>query len=237
MPEASTQTTGIVRKLIRVRRPVEVFEDRIPSPFDRFDAKTSTRFVQNQCWYNAVHNILYYQKHRNLKLNWVVGAQVLWANRKNDEFSAIGMRGKKYPDGHKEILTIDRFYTLDQLERRFTNTHSWLQDDDGNVYEMIYPDDVKAVMSASADPVSWRLKAGMIEGMPRDVLDQKGCELIPFSLRAQKVVLEAIIEAAEDSRLDEEGEEALELLTEIALPQLTAAISKLPPESVQVAPE
>ena len=67
----------------------------------------------------------------------------------------------------------------------------------------------------------------MIEGVPRDVLDQMGCELIPFSLPAQKVVLQAIIDENEGGVLDAEGEEAIELLKTVALPSLTAAIESI----------
>ena len=135
MPDASTQTPAPVKKLIRVPRPVEVFQSRLTNLLDEFKTKPSPRFVQNQCWYNAVHNILYFKKHRNLSLHWVVGAQVFWANRKEEKFSGVGIKGRKYPDGRKEILTIDRIYDLDDLEDRFTNSHSWLEDDDGNVYD------------------------------------------------------------------------------------------------------
>lgn len=230
MPDASSQTPAPVSKLVRIPRPVEVFEKRLPNLLDQFKSKPSPQFVQNQCWYNAAHNIIYFKKHRHLNLHWVVGAQVLWANRQKGEFTAVGMRGKKYPDGRKEILPLDRIYSLDDLEDRFCNSHSWLEDDEGNVYDMIYPDDDKEVRAASADPVSWRLKPGMIEGVPRDVLDQMGCELIPFSLPAQKVVLQAIIDENEGSSgLGEDGEEAIKLLQEVALPSLTAAISTLRP--------
>jgi hypothetical protein len=228
MPEASTQTKPFMKKLVRVPRPAEVFEKRLPNLLDQFKSKPSPQFVQNQCWYNAVHNIIYFKNHRNLDLHWVVGAQVLWGNRKKGEFTAVGMRGKKYPDGRKEILPLDRVYTLEDLEDRFCNSHSWLEDKDGNVYDMIYPDDDKEVRAASSDPVSWRLKPGMIEGVPRDVLDQMGCELIPFSLPAQKVVLQAIIDENEGSSgLGEDGEEAIELLKAVALPSLTAAIESI----------
>lgn len=229
MPDASTQTAPF-RKKLKIARPGEVFSKRLPSLLDEFTAKSEPRFVHNECWYNAVHNILYFKKHRNLNLHWVVGAQRLWASRRENEFTAIGMRGRKYPDGRLELFTIDRFYSLDDLADHFTNSHSWLEDEDGNCYEMIYPSDDKAVRSLTDNPVSWRLKAGMIEGVPRDVLEQMGCELIPFSLPAQKVILEAIIEENEGSKgLGKEGEEAIELMKSVALPSLTAAISTLLP--------
>ena len=227
MPEASTQTPPIIRKLIKVPRPNEAFSTRVPSLLDQFTVKSVPRFVRDQCWYNAVHNILYFAKHRNLNLRWVVGAQRMWADRRENKFGAIGMRGRKYPDGRKELFTIDRFYSMDALANHFNNSHAWLEDDEGNVYDMIYPSDDEFVRSLTENPVSWRLKPGMIEGVPRDVLDQMGYELIPFSLRSQKVVLEALIEEHEGSSgLGKEGEEAIELLKAIALPSLTVAIGK-----------
>ena len=234
MPDASTQTPAPVKKLILVPTDRFVQDQHWYNAVDNVrysKTRPTARFIQNQCWYNAVHNILYFKKHRNLNLHWVVGAQVFWANRKEGKFSGVGIKGRKYPDGRKEIMTIDRIYDLDDLEDRFTNSHSWLEDNDGNIYDMIYPDDDKEIREKSDDPVSWRLKPGMIEGVPRDVLDQMGCELIPFSLPAQKVILQAIIDENEGGIMDTEGEEAIELLKTIALPSLTTAISTLLPAS------
>ena len=180
------------------------------------ERKHPPRFVRDQCWFNAAHNIRYYKEHEELDLHWVVGSQRFWGSRAEDEWGGVGFYGIKHPDGSKEIFPLDN--DLKKARSRFSSTHSWLEDDEGNVYDMIYPEDLDLFKQFKHPIVDWHMEPGLIEGVPRAELAMKGYELTPFSLPAQRIILEKLIDNAEEV----EEEEVEEWLRAVALPEVKA---------------
>jgi hypothetical protein len=133
---------------------------------------TTFRYVRNQCWYNAAHNIIVYKNLTGKDLHWVVGAMVIWADRKNNTKGSIGYDGATRRDND-----------LGNLLRNHDDSHAWLEDDEGNVYDYFYEENVPPI----AHP-DFTLEAGFIDGVPRKVLAQQGYDLRPFNESAQAAV-------------------------------------------------
>jgi len=133
---------------------------------------TTFRYVRNQCWYNAAHNIITYKNLTGKNLRWVCGAVIIWADRKNGLSMSIG-----YGGGTRRDLN------LRDAIRNYDDSHAWLEDDEGNVYDFFYEENVPSI----AHP-DFTLEAGFIDGVPRKVLAQQGYDLRPFNEVAQAAV-------------------------------------------------
>ena len=67
--------------------------------------------------------------------------------------------------------------------RNYDDSHAWLEDDEGNVYDFFYEENVPPI----AHP-DLTLEVGFIDGVPRKVLAQQGYDLRPFNEVAQAAV-------------------------------------------------
>ena len=133
---------------------------------------TTFRYVRNQCWYNAAHNIIVYKNLMGKNLHWVVGAVVIWVDRKNNTKGSIGYDGGKRRDCDPRNLL-----------RNYDDSHAWLEDEDGNVYDYIFEEDVPPV-----DHPDFTMDAGFVDGVSRKVLAERGYDLRPFNEVGQALV-------------------------------------------------
>ena len=144
---------------------------------------TTFRYVRNQCWYNAAHNIIVYKNLTGKNLRWVCGAVVLWADRKKCRAGSCGFDG-----------AVRRDHDLRNLIQNTDDSHAWLEDEEGNVYDCLYDEQVPTF----AHP-DLTLEAGVIEGVPRKVLAEKGYDLRPFIPAAQSLVACMLLQNKPDS--------------------------------------
>lgn len=80
--------------------------------------------------------------------------------------------------------------TQEDLIRNWDDTHAWLEDEEGNVWDHITEEDIENIKSI--DPRK-RIKKGFIQGESyRELLD-KGYELIPYTEEQRQDMLKILI--------------------------------------------
>jgi hypothetical protein len=135
---------------------------------------TTLSHIYSACWYDAAHNLVVYKNTRNLDLHWVVGASIIVVDRKKMRTMSCGIS-----DETAGLLTGD------ELLRNSDNSHAWLEDKDGNVYDYYFPELDTAARSRYKDCPDLLLKPGVIEGVSRKTLAKLGYTLIPFTMKDQ----------------------------------------------------
>lgn len=140
------------------------------------DPNYSTLIAQKKCcWWNAAHNRIVYKRTRNLNLRWVVGAWKVVLNRK---------MGWGSSNGYNPITKLPRTGEAD-IMRNWDDTHAWLEDEDGNVYDYFYQEDIDLMPEQRPD---FTLEAGRIEGVSRADLAKKGYIITPYAIEDQGLV-------------------------------------------------
>ena len=167
----------------------------------RYEIYTELKNEHNRCWYNASYNRCVYRQTKNLKLHWVVGGIMYAKSRKNRDYTVLGFIKNKY--GEPELRKNFNNYL------QVSDTHAWLEDDDGNVWDYLHPEDVERHNVNAPD---WKLKAGYIRGIHRSVLAKLGYELYPHPVETQKKILEMILD--QDGYIPAEIEDTLEMIQE-----------------------
>ena len=128
----------------------------------------------NCCWYNAAHNLVVYKETRNLDLHWVVGASIIVVDRKKVRTLSCGIS-----DDNGGLLTGD------ELIQNSDNSHAWLEDKNGNVYDYFFHECDAQARSRFTECPDLLLKPGVIEGIPRQTLAKMGYSLVPFPMKDQ----------------------------------------------------
>jgi hypothetical protein len=109
-------------------------------------------------------------------------------------------------DTNEEGLVLRTNFTS---RKRWSSTHAWLEDDNGNVWDYIHQEDIDKYKK-SPDCSRWKLKAGPIEGIHRSVLKEMGYELYAYPKESIQKVLEEILD--QDAHIPAEIEEELEMI-------------------------
>lgn len=162
------------------------------------------------CWFNAAHNLIVYDNFGK-KLHWVVGSLTFVADRKNDLSAGWGKN-----EDHKLRDT-----DLSDMVENYDDSHAWLEDDEGNVYDYVHTTDVPPFpLHRRPD---WKMEVGFINGVPRRVLARRGYELVPFNEVAQKLLGALLIGKR---RRDNDAVRTFELLT--ALGNVEDAVMDIP---------
>jgi hypothetical protein len=117
-----------------------------------------------------------------MDMKWVVGAVAYHTPKLNMEVN--GFMGD-------DTFTLR---TPENLKENWDDTHAWLEDEDGNVYDYITERDYE--MTRLFDPYSrrYKMKEGLILGETYASLKKRGHELIPYNEEQRKVVLDILIE-------------------------------------------
>lgn len=140
----------------------------------------------NHCWYNAAHNLVVYKETRNLDLHWVVGACIVVVNRKKVRNLSCGIS-----DEGGGLLTGE------ELVHNSDNTHAWLEDKDGNVYDYYFHELDAQARSRSTECPDLLMTPGVIEGVSRQTLVKMGYTLIPFTMENQCLIALIQIKSAQ----------------------------------------
>ena len=162
-------------------------------------------YEEQRCWYNAIINANAYRNVYGLDLKWVVGALKLHSSK-----GCVGSNG---------FMNYDGTFTLRQpedLEEHWDDTHAWLEDDEGNVYDYVTKHDYSLMYALDPYCRRFKLKEGFIIGESYASLKKNGYELIPFDYESRKVVLKGLREY-QRSR-GEDGEWAYHLLSQVNMP-------------------
>lgn len=72
------------------------------------------------------------------------------------------------------------------------DTHAWLEDDEGRVYDAITDDDFLTMLRHDPNGLRWKLPQGFIIGETKEDLKKKGYEVIPLPMDCRKVVLDKL---------------------------------------------
>ena len=164
----------------------------------RYEIYTQLKNEHNKCWYNAAYNRLVYKNLQGLKLHWVVGGRRSAVSSK----SRGNFLGFEMKNGEIQLMT--------QPDRRWTSSHAWLEDDSGNVWDYIQPEDVAKYREYPDSQSYWNLEAGYIQGVPHSVLKELGYELYAYPKESQKKILEKLLD--QDTHIPAEVEETLEMI-------------------------
>lgn len=121
-----------------------------------------------------------------LDLKWVVGAT------KYHTAEQV-LRGSGLMDDEKTLRTPE------DLRENWDDTHAWLEDDEGNVYDCITQVDYERLKYWDIERRKWKMNAGYIQGESYKSLRAKGYELIPYNEEQRKVVLDMLIERSKVS--------------------------------------
>ena len=117
------------------------------------------------CYINAYINRLHHYKDKNLKM--VIGALGI-----NDWFEYGG-----------------KDWTLDDYQRtmfgHISDSHCWLEDDEGNVYDFLFEEYKYWVNIRTKKPMK---RSGLIEGVSKEELKADGIEYVPAPLEARKAL-------------------------------------------------
>ena len=136
----------------------------------------------SQCWYNAIINANAYRHVYGLELKWVVGAVKFHAPRGN-----IGRNG--FMDDDENTLR-----TPEDLRTNWDDTHAWLEDDEGLVYDCIMEEEYAIVRMIDPYRRRFKMDAGFIVGESYASLKKKGYELIPYPEESKRVVMNGLRE-------------------------------------------
>ena len=154
-------------------------------------------YKEGHCWFNAAKNLRPLSKTNGVPLHWVCGARQYHANAERCMWT--GMDGRLLPDGRKVEVVHDE----KTLRRRWRDTHAWLEDDSGNVYDYIYETDAQ-FPAEWKNTSRWKMDVGFVNGIHRSRLAELGFQLTPFSLEGQRVVLANLMEWCDDEGFDTE---------------------------------
>jgi hypothetical protein len=119
---------------------------------------TGLRFLIGECYFNAAYNKFNAYKHLNLR--WVVGSLGL-----ADHFEYGGKN-----------------HTVADFRANPFDSHAWLEDADGNVYDYIFPRYAQYAQYWGKNPTfatNW-----LIEGISKADLAEDGLEYIPAPTKA-----------------------------------------------------
>jgi hypothetical protein len=136
---------------------------------------TTLKNERQHCWFNAAHNLIVYNNFGK-ELHWVVGSLIFVADRKNGLSAGWGQN-----ENHNLRDT-----DLGDMVENYDDSHAWLEDDEGNVYDYVHTTDVPPFPPHRRP--DWKIEPGFINGVPRKVLARMGYELQPFKEVAQKVL-------------------------------------------------
>ena len=153
-------------------------------------------YEENKCWFNSARNLAPLSKLNGVKLHQVIGC-VKWRYAEGDS-AYTGYYGKTV-DGKK----IAAPYTEDLLRKRWRDTHAWLEDDDGNVYDYLYERETNEVGNHK-DHSLWKMNEGFINGLPRSYLADMGYVLTPYSTEGQQIVRGALMYWLDEEGFDDE---------------------------------
>jgi hypothetical protein len=141
-------------------------------------------YEEQRCWYNAMINSYAYNQVYGLNLKWVVGALKLHSPK-----GCVGSNGFMNYDGDTFTLR-----PPEDLKENWDDTHAWLEDDEGYVYDYITEHDYSLMSMIDPQCKRFRMKSGFVIGETYASLKKNGYELIPYSMESRKVVLQGIID-------------------------------------------
>jgi hypothetical protein len=116
-----------------------------------------------------------------MDLKYVIGATKYHTHEQT-------LRGNGFTEDGKTLRTAE------DLKQNWDDSHAWLEDDEGNVYDCITDRDYEMISEWDKFGRRWKMKAGFIQGESYKSLRSKGYELIPFNDEQRKVVLDVLIE-------------------------------------------
>ena len=133
-----------------------------------------------------------------MDLKWVLGARIYHTSEGN-------LEGNGFMGDHTFTLR-----TPENLKENWDDTHAWLEDEDGNVYDYVSARDYECVRMFDPYGRRWRMKEQLIIGETYASLKKRGHELIPYNEEQRKVVLDILIQKSR-----EKHPELLELILQV----------------------
>ena len=120
------------------------------------------RYILNQCYINAAYN----RDHifRGLGLRLVIGS--------------LGLNGHYEFGGEK--------YTVKDFKRKWNDSHAWLEDKDGNVYDYIFAHYAFCARTWGKTP-TFETDVELV-AMPKDELRKQGLSYVPACAEAQAYI-------------------------------------------------
>ena len=140
------------------------------SKFARESQTSNLRYDLAECFINAAWNKSHAYSHLNLK--FVVGS--------------LGLAGH-FEYGGKD-------YTASQFKAKPSDSHGWLEDEEGNVYDFIFPEYAEYATHWGKKPqfaTGWA-----IEGISKADLLADGLEYVPAPPKAEKVIKNFVVSLA-----------------------------------------
>ena len=147
---------------------------------------TQPHSKEGDCWFNAAYNKFFYEKKTGKTMHWVIGGRVRHYNK---------LTGMSHPQGFSEVkgaFMLNDLLGINKVIKEWNDSHAWLEDDEGNVYDYSLPDE-NAYICRNLPMPSWSVPDGMIEGVPKHILKQQGYELFAFSHTAQCILIAMIL--------------------------------------------
>lgn len=92
--------------------------------------------------------------------------------------------GNGYMDDEKTIRPLQNL----QEDEYWCDTHAWLEDDEGRVYDCITEDDYETMKRHDPRGLRYKLPQGLIMGETKEDLKKKGYEVIPMPMECRKLV-------------------------------------------------
>lgn len=96
--------------------------------------------------------------------------------------------GNGYMDDLKTIRTTRNLMYGDNWK----DTHAWLEDDEGRVYDCITKESQATMKRHDPNGLRWKLNEGLIIGETKEDLKKKGYEVIPMPMESRELVLEIL---------------------------------------------
>jgi hypothetical protein len=121
-----------------------------------------------------------YKNVYGMNMKWVVGGRIYHTAEGKFE-------GNGFMDG--ETFTIR---TPEDLKTNWDDTHAWLEDEEGLVYDCVTEIDYITARGFDPSGYKFKMKAGFIVGDTYKNLKQKGLEYVPYPMEHRKVVLDTL---------------------------------------------
>lgn len=129
----------------------------------------------NMCYLNAYLNKTFWYTDRKLKM--VVGS--------------FGIHGW-FEFGGKFWDTSD---WIESYAKYGTNSHCWLEDEHGNIYDYLHPGDGSWVRIRTGKKMP---RTGILEGVSKDELRSQGIEYVPAAMKDQALLIKREAKALRD---------------------------------------
>lgn len=141
-----------------------------------YSSKTQGRWIQGECYYNASYNRV--NAFKGLGLKMVIGSLGL-----NSHFEYGGSN-----------------WGLKQFKQKPTDSHAWLEDSEGNVYDYIY-DHYAYCAKSWGKKVSFPTEWEIIGISKKALKEEYGLEYIPAKKDVQEMILNYVVENVYEPRM------------------------------------